>query len=217
MNHYGYCWGNPVGLVDLDGNMPLWLEGVFAHMAIESDVSAKYSNNGTNVQTNVFIPGGGEGRTQSGNGVADIVMKTGSTYNVYEIKPSRQDNGNMFDPKNMTLGQIQLTGYVNGINNNIAAGVATVATLSIMADNTKRVLNTMFGAFKNFGNTLFGMGEILLGGLCYLGAGALVLDDVSGIGILDDGVAVSALTGGKLLIADGYRRIANSATGCGLE
>ena len=24
MNHYGYCWGNPVGLVDIDGNLPTW-------------------------------------------------------------------------------------------------------------------------------------------------------------------------------------------------
>ncbi len=24
LNHYGYCWGNPVGLVDRDGNLPTW-------------------------------------------------------------------------------------------------------------------------------------------------------------------------------------------------
>ena len=24
MNHYGYCWGNPIGLVDNDGNWPEW-------------------------------------------------------------------------------------------------------------------------------------------------------------------------------------------------
>ncbi|MBQ7429211.1 MAG: RHS repeat-associated core domain-containing protein [Butyrivibrio sp.] len=24
LNHYGYCWGNPVGLVDADGNLPTW-------------------------------------------------------------------------------------------------------------------------------------------------------------------------------------------------
>ncbi|SDB29752.1 RHS repeat-associated core domain-containing protein [Pseudobutyrivibrio sp. YE44] len=26
LNHYGYCWGNPVGLVDNDGNWPDWME-----------------------------------------------------------------------------------------------------------------------------------------------------------------------------------------------
>ena len=25
LNHYGYCWGNPVGLADLDGNLPKWM------------------------------------------------------------------------------------------------------------------------------------------------------------------------------------------------
>ncbi len=24
LNRYGYCWGNPVGLVDRDGNLPTW-------------------------------------------------------------------------------------------------------------------------------------------------------------------------------------------------
>jgi hypothetical protein len=24
LNHYGYCWGNPVGLADNDGNWPSW-------------------------------------------------------------------------------------------------------------------------------------------------------------------------------------------------
>ena len=26
LNHYGYCWGNPVGVVDRDGNWPEWVE-----------------------------------------------------------------------------------------------------------------------------------------------------------------------------------------------
>ncbi len=26
LNHYGYCWGNPVGLVDNDGNLPEWIK-----------------------------------------------------------------------------------------------------------------------------------------------------------------------------------------------
>ena len=25
LNHYGYCWGNPVNLVDNDGNLPKWI------------------------------------------------------------------------------------------------------------------------------------------------------------------------------------------------
>ncbi len=25
LNHYGYCWDNPIGLADLDGNLPKWM------------------------------------------------------------------------------------------------------------------------------------------------------------------------------------------------
>lgn len=51
-------------LYDLDGKMPAWLAGIFAHLAIEADLAAKYSNY-YDVRTNVFIPGGGADRTKN--------------------------------------------------------------------------------------------------------------------------------------------------------
>ncbi|SFV03680.1 RHS repeat domain-containing protein [Butyrivibrio sp. INlla21] len=119
LNHYGYCWGNPIVLIDLDGNMPKWLEGIYAHLAIEADMKARYSSATNDVQTNVFIKGGGIDRTITGNGYADVVMKSGGIYSVYEIKPQTQDPG---DISINTPGKEQLNGYVEGINANIIAG-----------------------------------------------------------------------------------------------
>ncbi len=36
MNHYGYCWGNPVGLVDADGNLPTWAKVAIACGAMDA-------------------------------------------------------------------------------------------------------------------------------------------------------------------------------------
>ena len=287
LNHYGYCWENPVGLVDIDGNIPVWLEGVLAHRAIELDIQAEYSKYGYNVQTNVFIPGGGAGRTKTGNGLADIVMKSGSEYSVYEIKPSSQDTGG-YDMNNLTPGQAQLEGYINGINMNISTGgtlgkygstsigeraVRGIespcgvvymgnATINYYSngdgmiyyeiDKTKKKetqhayvkgKETAWDKTKEFfinagetlwdfggkladgfctvgarmGKSVFGLGEIIGGSLCYLLGGALVLDDVSGVGVLDDGVAAGSFVAGTYLIWDGTRKLTESMTGCGLE
>ncbi|RKM53921.1 RHS repeat protein [Butyrivibrio sp. X503] len=124
LNHYGYCWGNPIVLIDLDGNMPKWLEGIFAHIAIESDITVRYSSSDNTVHTNVFIEGGGAGRTKTGNGLADVVMKSKNIYSVYEIKPESQNpaTNTVSTTNGLTLGEIQLAGYVKGINNNIRLG-----------------------------------------------------------------------------------------------
>ena len=127
----GYCWGNPVGLVDLDGNWGEWivscLKGVMAHIVIEADIIKNYSSETNIVRINVPIKGGGKGRTRTGNGFADIVMKLGNTYSVYEIKPSSQDptrNGNV--SQKQTAGQIQLQGYVNAIEAKILDDPAAI-------------------------------------------------------------------------------------------
>ena len=114
-NHYIYCLSNPIVLYDLDGKMPSWLAGIFAHLAIEAEMY-DYEREGYDVRTNVFIPGGGQGRTKTGNGLADVVMKMNGTYYVYEIKPD-SDYGR-------ATGESQLTGYVVAINDVIRNGGA---------------------------------------------------------------------------------------------
>ena len=114
-NHYIYCLGDPISLYDLNGKMPAWLAGIFAHIAIEMEMY-EYEMEGYDVRTNVFIPGGGAGRTKTGNGLADVVMKQNGTYYVYEIKPDTTYG--------RTTGGPQLTGYVVAINSIIENGGA---------------------------------------------------------------------------------------------
>ncbi len=129
MNRYGYCWDNPISFLDLDGFFPTfwlgnflipeWLEGVWAHAAIEQDVKQLYGPQGYDVQSNVFIFNGGIGRTRTGNGLADIVMKKDGVYSVYEIKPARSHANSKHWA---VLDLIQVSLYVTGINNTILDG-----------------------------------------------------------------------------------------------
>ncbi|SCY40197.1 RHS repeat domain-containing protein [Butyrivibrio sp. INlla14] len=120
MNRYGYCLGNPLLFIDLDGNMPAWLEGIYAHLAIEADMK-RYAKDGYDVRSNVYIKGGGKDRTSSGNGFADVVMKKNGVYSVYEIKPISNDLEKIQDDE-LTSGQKQLAGYVFAINSTISTG-----------------------------------------------------------------------------------------------
>lgn len=120
-NHYIYCLCDPISLYDLNGKIPMWLAGIFAHIAIEAEMYA-YEMEGYDVRTNVFIPGGGikvtetgiEKRTATGNGLADVVMKQNGTYYVYEIKPDTTYG--------RSTGKMQLDGYVYAINDIIQNG-----------------------------------------------------------------------------------------------
>ena len=93
LNRYGYCLGNPVGLVDLDGMnpYPAWLYGIYAHIQFESEFMALYqeeegtmARENTYGKINVYIPGGG--RT-GGKGFADLVLYDEGNVEIYEIKP----------------------------------------------------------------------------------------------------------------------------------
>ncbi|MEE3470493.1 MAG: RHS repeat-associated core domain-containing protein, partial [Butyrivibrio hungatei] len=272
LNYYGYCWGNPIVLIDLDGNMPNWLEGVFAHMAIEADVVKKYSSTENDVRTNVFIEGGGIGRTKTGNGLADVVMKSGNIYSVYEIKPDSQNpaTNSVKLINGMTAGEIQLAGYVKAINNNIKLGKTlgkfgstnldelamegTIsmpdsvvyspyiknATITYSSDGNgmiyykidripkkeyefamgiqKQKSDAKEKIFKTIARTCygaFGVIEMMSGVLCFVPGTALVLDDGTVVGVLDDGLAGAMYAAGTYLWLDGYHKVMKAISGCG--
>ena len=108
LNHYGYCWNNPILLFDLDGNWPDWLitlfSGTSAHNDIGLDLQQRFGKY-YDAETNVFIEQGRNKGDKIKNGYADVVMycEGDNTYYIYEIKP----DGN-------TSGVNQLGEYVEG-------------------------------------------------------------------------------------------------------
>ncbi|MBO5032996.1 MAG: DUF4280 domain-containing protein [Lachnospiraceae bacterium] len=111
LNRYGYCWNNPILLVDLNGLYPAWLEGIYAHIQFEMEFLALCYNNNMNGKTNVYIPGGGK---KGGKGFADVVLYTANDVQIYEIKPQSyyEDSAKKRD------GENQLNRYINAYNNN---------------------------------------------------------------------------------------------------
>ncbi|MCM1267225.1 MAG: DUF6531 domain-containing protein [Bacteroidales bacterium] len=116
LNRYGYCWGNPVGLVDLDGLYPAWLYGIYAHIQFQDEFLALYDQEAGALASerlygdvNVYIPGGG--RT-GGKGFADVVLYNEEKVEIYEIKPiSYHETGK---------GKEQLERYIQAYRSNHA-------------------------------------------------------------------------------------------------
>jgi hypothetical protein len=88
LNLYTYCKGNPITLVDIDGNSPIpnWIQnmidGVKAHKAIEAYVIIKLGEQERVIKCNYFIPGAGRNKNYGFADLFDINKKA-----VWVIKP----------------------------------------------------------------------------------------------------------------------------------
>ena len=97
LNPYAYCFNNPLMLVDLDGLLPAWLDGIYAHSKFSKEFNSLYNKKYGVIatdrlygRTSVFIPRGGR---YGINGYADAMLYTANSVEVYEIKPiSHYDN-----------------------------------------------------------------------------------------------------------------------------
>ena len=131
LNEYGYCWGNPMVLVDLDGAWPQWIidafngdgsevpewleriiEGDEAHRLLQARFIQDYGGQGG--VTEYYI-GSGINSNKSGTGRADIVYFNSMTRSaeVYEIKPMET-----YGPgkRYYDQGVSQMGGYVEALN-----------------------------------------------------------------------------------------------------
>ncbi len=134
LNEYGYCWGNPMVLVDLDGAWPQWIidafngdgsevpewleriiEGDEAHRLLQARFMQDYGGRGGAVEYGI---GSGVTRNKSGRGRADIVYFNSLTRSaeVYEIKPLLTYGPGM--PYH-SQGVNQMRGYTQALNENI--------------------------------------------------------------------------------------------------
>lgn len=105
INNYIYCINNPLLYFDPLGLAPAWLEGIFAHIQIQLDLSIRqFSCEETHVE--VRIPGGGLGKT--GVGRADFLVDKGDHVEIYEIKPESWASG-----YRNVLASKQLDNYVD--------------------------------------------------------------------------------------------------------
>ena len=94
MNAYGYCWNNPLVMVDLNGLNPeivygildKLIEGNEAHRLLQAEFQKDYGGKGGYTEYHISS---GIDRNPSGTGRADIVYFNSSieTAEVYEIKP----------------------------------------------------------------------------------------------------------------------------------
>lgn len=115
LNEYGYCWNNPLILIDLTGLSPeqsqYLIEGNEAHRLLQLKFMEDFGTKGGRVEYQVT---GGVTSNISGNGRADIVYFNSAerTVEVYEIKPGS------YAGVNHDLGMNQLNGYINALNNN---------------------------------------------------------------------------------------------------
>ena len=115
LNEYGYCWSNPLILIDLTGLSPeqsqYLIEGNEAHRLLQLKFMEDFGTKGGRVEYQVT---GGVTSNISGNGRADIVYFNSAEriVEVYEIKPGS------YAGVNHDLGMNQLNGYINALNNN---------------------------------------------------------------------------------------------------
>lgn len=84
LNSYGYCWNNPMLLVDLDGMAPEFTSagGIEAHQKLQWEFMKEHPFTGE-VERRVH----GYSLSPTGEGRIDILLRVGNTYEVYEIKP----------------------------------------------------------------------------------------------------------------------------------
>lgn len=102
LNRYGYCWNNPLVLLDLSGLDPVTAEeGNEAHVLLQAFLSAT-----AGVKCEVSIP---NSSVNGNTGYADIVYKHGGVVEIYEIKPGSYTPG---APNNIS-GKAQLQRYVD--------------------------------------------------------------------------------------------------------
>ena len=102
LNRYGYCWGNPLALIDLNGEEPITAaDGIEAHKLLQGELSSLVPN----VKTEQPIPGAG---------IADILYYIDGTVEVYEIKPGSYAPGAI----NYLEGKLQLDRYIMGLQKN---------------------------------------------------------------------------------------------------
>ncbi|MGN0130946.1 MAG: RHS repeat domain-containing protein, partial [Lachnospiraceae bacterium] len=132
LNEYGYCFGNPMILVDPNGEWPQWIidafngdgsempewleriiEGNEAHRLLQARFMQDYGGRGGAVE---YYVGSGINRNSSGTGRADIVYFNSVTRRaeVYEIKPFITYGPGM--PYHQQ-GYNQMLGYVGALNN----------------------------------------------------------------------------------------------------
>ncbi len=90
INNYIYCVNNPLLYFDPLGLAPAWLEGIFAHIQIELDLSIRQFSC-EHTECNIRIPGAGLGKT--GLGIADFLVDKGDRVEIYEIKPESWASG----------------------------------------------------------------------------------------------------------------------------
>ena len=118
-------------MVDWDGLMPEWLEGIYAHLQFQAEFLTLYGYIedlyvGSNVLTdgqgnvvcygavNVKIPGGGK---KGGDGFADAVVFDNNVAYIYELKPQRYHENISYSTERKE-GIKQLERYVDTYNAN---------------------------------------------------------------------------------------------------
>ena len=125
INNYLYCINNPLLYFDPLGLAPAWLEGIFAHIQIELDLSIRQFSC-EHTECNIRIPGAGLGKT--GLGIADFLVDKGDRVEIYEIKPESWASG-----YRNRLAREQLNRYVS--NYRINTGIRTTEGTQIFSNS----------------------------------------------------------------------------------
>lgn len=125
INNYLYCINNPLLYFDPLGLAPAWLEGIFAHIQIELDLSIRQFSC-EHTECNIRIPGAGLGKT--GLGIADFLVDKGDRVEIYEIKPESWASG-----YRNRLAREQLDRYVS--NYRINTGIRTTEGTQIFSNS----------------------------------------------------------------------------------
>lgn len=152
LNQYGYCWGNPLIWVDLNGLWPAWLEGIYAHIQFQFEFLVLYDEEygvfkGEDKygDINVSIHGGGR---YGGLGYADMVLYNGKDVEIYEIKPQ----SHYVDESKRTEGEDQLQRYIKAYGTGKGATEGKMEDIGIILfweedfifDPDKRIVYRMY-------------------------------------------------------------------------
>ena len=108
LNRYGYCWGNPILFIDLNGLAPEFTTegGNEAHKKLQAEFLARYPIIGA-----VEFEVRGYALSSTGKGKIDILLKSLSGWEVYEIKP----HSNRSNLEYRTEAHKQREGYIDAL------------------------------------------------------------------------------------------------------
>ena len=157
LNHYGYCFGNPVNLVDNDGNWPSWND-------VKEGAKNWYKENEDTIKTvatvatTAAVVAGAAAVTVATGGAAAVVIGGAVAGAGLEVAAEAVDNKlsgkDVFDVSNYNLTDICIAAGAGAITAGIGSSLGAAVKSGEMLKSTAKVLDKVGTTVVSMGNNM---------------------------------------------------------------